>query len=177
MATQSPQAHPAITDEMRARIGVESPPRVSPPVDKSLIRIWAISLAWPEPPDRLYWDEEYAKKTRFGGIIAPPYFNPFAYQITPERVQQMSDSVSAGRGGERERARPGGNAGGEATYTGIPIRPGDVITAVSKVADIYVREGRTGNTLFTVNETRWTNQKGELIRTYRGSGFQLLGRG
>jgi len=86
VATQSPQAHPATTEEMRARIGVESPPRVSPPVDKSLIRIWAISLAWPEPPDPLYWDEEYAKKTRFGGIIAPPYFNPFAYQMTPERV-------------------------------------------------------------------------------------------
>ena len=58
------QTHPAITEEMRARIGVESEPRVSDPVDKSLIRIWAISMAWPEAPDRIYWDEEYAKTTK-----------------------------------------------------------------------------------------------------------------
>jgi acyl dehydratase len=170
------QSHPAITDEMRARIGVESK-RTSDPVDKTLIRIWAISMAWPEAPDPLYWDEEYAKKTKFGGIVAPPYFSPFSYQMTPERVKTMNTQVAAGQGGERERARPGGNGGGEAEYFNVPIRPGDVITATSKVADIYVREGRTGQTMFTVTENRWTNQKGELVRVYRGTGFQLLGRG
>jgi acyl dehydratase len=170
------QSHPAITDEMRARIGVESK-RTSDPVDNSLIRIWAISMAWPEPPDPLFWDEEYAKKTKWGGIIAPPYFSPFSYQITPERVQSMRETIQRTGGGERERARPGGNGGGEAEYFGIPIRPGDVITATSAVADIYVREGRSGQTMFTVTENKWTNQKGELIRIYRGTGFQLLGRG
>jgi hypothetical protein len=168
MATQQ---HPAITDEMRARIGVESAPRVSYPVDKSLIRIWAIAVAWPEPPDRLFWDEDYAGKTRYGGIIAPPYFNPFAFQIDEARMRAPVRDSTAERGG-----RPGGNAGGGAEYTGVPIRPGDVITSRSKVVDIIVRSGRSGETLYTVTETRWTNQRDDLVRVYRGSSFQLLGR-
>lgn len=173
MATQT---HPAITDEMRARIGVESEPRVSDPVDNSLIRIWAISLAWPEAPDRLYWDEEYAKKTRYGGIIAPPYFNPFAYKIDEARMEGANRGIGDGLAERAAAGRPGGNGGGEAEYFDVPIRPGDVITSRSKLADIYVREGRTGQTLFRVTETRWTNQKGELVRIYRGTGFELLGR-
>lgn len=169
------QAESTIPEELRARIGVEQPPRVSFPVDKSLIRIWAIAINWPEPPDRLFWDEEYAKKTRFGGIVAPPYFNPFAYHIDEERM------AGRGRGGvqatqEPGARAPGGNAGGEAEYFDVWIRPGDVITARSKVVDIYEREGRSGRTRFTVTETTWHNQRGELVRIYRGTGFTLLGR-
>ena len=68
-------------EEVKAQIGKESPPRVSYPVDKALISIWAIAIRWPEPPGRLYWVWEYANKSRYGGIIAPRYFNPFAYHI------------------------------------------------------------------------------------------------
>lgn len=157
-----------ITKEMQARIGVESPPSVSYPVDKSLIRNWAIAINWPNPPDRLFWDEEYAKTTRFGGIIAPPYFNPFAYHIDEDRMRSRVE----GRGGLQ--TAPGTrplNGGGEAEYY-QPIRPGDVITSVSKVVDLYERQGRLGRMLFTISETRWTNQRGELVRIYRGTGIR-----
>ena len=46
-----------------------------------------------------------------------------------------------------------------------PIRPGDVITSVASLADAYEKEGRLGTMLFLVNEARWTNQRGELVRT------------
>lgn len=158
-----------ITAQMRARIGVESRPTVSFPVDRSLIRLWAISINWPDPPDRLYWDEEFAKKTRWGGIIAPPYFNPFAYHINEERMAE-GPSMS-GTPATEPGTRPL-NGGGEAEYTGVPIRPGDVISSVNKVVDMYERRGRLGVMLFTVNETRWTNQRGELVRIYRGTGIR-----
>ena len=156
-----------ITEEMRAALGKERDKRVSFPVDKSAIRQWAIALNWPEPPDRLYWDEEYAKKTRFGGIIAPPYFNPFAYHVDEERMQ--GPSTSGLRSGERGTSTM--NGGGEAEYFAA-IRPGDVITSVSKTVEYRERPGRLGLMLFTTTETRWTNQKGELVRVYRGTGIR-----
>ena len=42
-----------------------------------------IAVYWPDEPPRLYWDEEYARTTKWGGIIAPQEFNPFAWP--PER--------------------------------------------------------------------------------------------
>src|SRR4030065_2989379 len=88
-----------ITNEMRSRIGVESV-RVSDPIDKSLIRQWALALSWPEAPDPLFWDEEYARTTRFGGIIAPPFFNPFAYNVTAQRVRQMTQLAAGAKTGQ-----------------------------------------------------------------------------
>ena len=170
-----------ITSEMRSRMGVESI-RVSDPIDKSLIRQWALALSWPDAPDPLFWDEEYAKTTRFGGIIAPPFFNPFAYNITAQRVRQMAQrdaGATSGQGQQPAENEPpfripsGLNAGGEAEHTGVPIRPGDVITATSKAVDAYERTGRTaGRMVITVTETRWTNQKGELVRVYRGTSLR-----
>ncbi len=156
-------------EAMKARIGEETRRRVSFPVDKSLIRIWAIANRWPESPDRLYWDEEYARKSRWGGIIAPPNFNPFAYHIDEDRMagsaRNMGD-VGIGRGNRSM------NAGGEAEYF-APILPGGVITAVSKIADVYRRDTATmGPTFFMVTETTWTNQKGELVKIYRGGSIR-----
>lgn len=156
-----------ITEEMRAEIGREHEQRVSFPVDEFAIRQWAIAIRWPDPPERLYWDKEYAKQTRFGGLIAPPYFNPFSYHVDEERMKgpSMQGTLSTAPG-----TRPL-NGGGEVEYF-EPIRPGDVITSVSKLADLYEREGRLGRMLFTINETRWTNQKGQLVRIYRGTGIR-----
>lgn len=160
-------AESLITEEMRAQIGKERERRVSFPVDKSAIRQWAIAARWPEPPQRLYWDEEYAKKTRFGGIIAPPFFNPFAYYVDEERMKGPSTQGTLSRD---TGSRPL-NGGGEAEYF-EPIRPGDVITSVTKVVDMYERPGRLGTMVFTITETTWTNQKGQLVRVYRGTSIR-----
>ena len=156
-----------ITEEMRATLGKERDKRVSFPVDKSAIRQWAIAINWPEPPDRLYWDEEYAKKTRFGGIIAPPYFNPFAYHVDEQRMRGPATRPQ----GSTVPGTRSMNGGGEAEYF-APIRPGDVITSVNSVVDYTEREGRLGRMLFTIAETRWTNQQGELVRVYRATNIR-----
>jgi len=156
-----------ITEEMRAQIGKERERKVSFPVDASAIRQWAIAVRWPDPPERIYWDEEYARKSRFGGIIAPPFFNPFAYHVDEDRMKGV---VRQGTVSMEPGTRPL-NGGGEAEYY-EPMRPGDVITSVTKVVDLYERQGRLGLMLFTITETTWTNQKGELVRVYRGTGIR-----
>src|SRR5207302_1306356 len=67
-----------VTPDMVERQGQWSEPRSSYPVGQSDIRRWAIATYWPEKPPPIFWDEEYARSTRWGGIIAPPDFNPFA---------------------------------------------------------------------------------------------------
>jgi acyl dehydratase len=50
-----------------------------------------------------------------------------------------------------------------------PIYAGDVLTAVTKVADIYEKTGsRGGKMTFVVMDTEFTNQKGEKVAISRG---------
>ena len=60
----------AIVDEINKYIGVESEP-IEYQIDAGSIKLFADSIMDPDP---LYCDEEYARKTGYGGIIAPPTF-------------------------------------------------------------------------------------------------------
>ena len=57
--------------------------------------------------------------------------------------------------------------GGQATQYFAPIRPGDVITAEVTLVDAHEKEGKGGTMLFLIDEARWTNQLGELVRIGR----------
>ena len=92
-----------------------SEPRLSPPISASDIRKWAIATYWPEPPPPIYWDEAYAKTTRWGGIIAPPDFNPFAWP-----VRRMAPPAAAQPAGG---VRLTGMNGGQTDTYGAPMRP------------------------------------------------------
>ena len=146
-----------ITDEVRAIIGVET---VSPPelVEMKAIKDYARAINWPDPPNPLHVDEEYAKKTRYGGIIAPWRFY-----------------TTLGRNAPRQRvplppARVGMNGGNDYEYF-LPIRPGDMITTTSKTVDIVEREGRAGKLIITTSERKFTNQNGEVVGIARGTGL------
>jgi len=162
-----------VSPDMLERKGVWGRETVSPPVAESDIRKWAIATYWPEAPPPIYWDAVYAKTTRYGSIIAPPDFNPFAWAI--ERYTGGArGSAGAGRSRDTDsrarRSRPGGTRrltvmnGGQTDTYGVPILPGDVITARSRLVDWEERQGRLGLTLFVHTETLWTNQKGERVR-------------
>ena len=164
-----------ITDELRAQIGVERDRRVSPPVERGEIRRWAIAVYWPERPPPIYWDDEYARTTRWGGIIAPPDFNPFAWPVDEEgfnaRVEHWRRQTTAGSSSNEPGTRVL-NGGTRVEYIS-PIRPGDVVTSVTKVIDLQEREGsRTGLMLFTYTENRWTNQRGEFVKVAVATGIR-----
>ncbi|GAT14640.1 FAS1-like dehydratase domain-containing protein [Mycolicibacterium thermoresistibile] len=150
-----------ITDRLADAVGVwheEGPP--SFPIDRSDIRRWAIATYWPEEPPRLYWDEEYAKTTRWGGLIAPADFNPFAWPVT-----RGDDGPSAlvmpapGEPGQRMLN------GGVAFQYGVPMRPGDVIRGRWRIKDATERAGRLGQMLYIRLERQLHNQHDEWVRT------------
>lgn len=145
---------------LRAKIGIPGRTIVSPPVTETDIRRWAIAVYWPEVPPREFWDAEIAAATRWGGIIAPAEFNPFAWPIDPsERQVRFLDPGPLGAIL---------NGGSEVEY-GVPIRPGDVLTSVSTPVEVFERQGRRGPMVFYVAENRWTNQRGEIVKIARST--------
>jgi hypothetical protein len=152
-----------VSPDMHERKGVWGGERKSYPISESDIRKWVIATYWPETPPKIYWDADHARTTRWGGIVAPMDFNPFAWP--PVR--------GGGGGGARVAAAapaPGARRftvmnGGQTDTYGARMRPGDVITSRSRLKDWEEREGRLGLTLYTYQETEWRNQNDELVRT------------
>src|SRR3712207_562692 len=89
-----------ITDEMRARIGVESEPWTLE-VDKTAVRMFARSCQYTDP---IFYDEEFAKSKGYRSLPAPPH-----YLGTPIFNPRTSDPTFGGpRGGGGGPAGPRG---------------------------------------------------------------------
>jgi len=183
MAEATPDTPPAetqdtlVTPDMEARKGVWGGERLSPPISDSDIRKWAIATYWPEKPPQIYWDADYAKTTRFEGIIAPSDFNPFAWPVERPRpnaaaLAAMARRRGGGGSGEGRGPRTTGMNGGQTDTYGVPMRPGDIIKSRTRLRDWEERQGRLGLTLYTYTETEWTNQDGELVRRRISTGIR-----
>lgn len=156
-----------VTPDMEERKGVWGNERTSYPISESDIRKWAIAVYWGETPPRIFWDEDYAKSTTWGGIVAPEDFNPFAWAVP--LVQPKPAGAVPG-----QVTKKGGNVmnGGQADTYGVRMRPGDVITARTRLDRWEERTGRNGLTLYTYTETQWTNQNGEVVKTRVSTGIR-----
>ena len=114
-------------------------------VTKEKIIEYADALGETNP---LYLDEEFAKGTPYGGIIAPPlFYNMF--------------SLASGLDPKVNFGTTGFDAGQHAEFF-EPVRPGDTIYATSQISSVYAKTGRTGTMVFTVRRTNYRNQNGEL---------------
>ncbi|ADP83978.1 MaoC family dehydratase N-terminal domain-containing protein [Pseudofrankia inefficax] len=154
------QLETLVTPELEAQKGVWTDEATSYPVAASDIRKWAIAVYWGETPPRIYWDEAYARSTRWGGIIAPDDFNPFAWAVPLVRPRPAGAVPG-------QETKKGGNAlnGGMTDKFGVKMRPGDVITTRSRLTHWEERQGRNGLTLYTYVATEWTNQHGQPVKT------------
>jgi N-terminal half of MaoC dehydratase len=164
-----------ITPAMRDVVGLELRRSTSFPITDSDIRRWALAVYYPDPAPRLFWDAEYAAGTSHGGIVAPEEFNPFAWMTPPDPDEHEQPPLATGFVSPEETlGLPPApttsliNGGTEVDY-GVRMRPGDVITSVSRLAGYSEREGRLGLMLFTTTEDTWTNQRGETVKTSRST--------
>jgi hypothetical protein len=53
--------------------------------------------------------------------------------------------------------------GGKCVEPKAPIRPGDMLTAKSKIHEIYEKTGRSGGMVFVVHRMEYYNQRDELV--------------
>ncbi|MFQ5933522.1 MAG: MaoC family dehydratase N-terminal domain-containing protein [Dehalococcoidia bacterium] len=133
-----------ITDEMKKLVGVESEP-ITYEIEAGHIRQFADAIGDPNP---LYTDEAEARKTPYGGIIAPPTFLRYCEaNPLPEVKYPVSRGLDAGSDWEYYQ----------------PVYPGDRITAVRKITDFTQKEGRLGPMLFETTEVAYTNQFDEVM--------------
>jgi acyl dehydratase len=150
-------------DEVRALLGKEKPLTLAEaylaecPVDVSELRRYALSVDDCNP---LWFDNEYAKRTKWKGIIAPPTFMHTCGGGTALFVHiEGTDDW------------PHGSlyAGSEFEFF-LPIRVGDKITPRSHLKDVVGKKGRfVGPIVFVTAEIKFTNQKSELVGIWRSS--------
>ena len=160
-----------ITEEMRAMIGKELTSwTAGEGLSRSEIRRYTQAIMDDNP---LYYDEEYAKKSRFAGVVAPGVF-PVRYLRRP-----------AGTPDPMRHAPPDGNIGASRDSVERWVKlwpedmhefnagselevfqhacPGDIISGKDISVDVYEKTGRTGMVGYFVIETIYTNQKGEVL--------------
>jgi N-terminal half of MaoC dehydratase len=114
--------------ELNARKGVETPPTVTE-VEKGMIRRFCIAVGNMNP---LYVDEAYAKKTRFGGIVAPPTF------VAAFTNTHFPEIIVRGLPFARELHSD------DHVHMNRLIRAGDVITAFARYDSAYARTTSRG---------------------------------
>jgi acyl dehydratase len=131
----------------KSEIGRTSKP-VTMPIERGKIREFARAVKDDNP---LYFDDAYAQRVA-GGIMPPPTFT-MTLAFWDERTEPLlTYDVRRLLHGEQEFE-----------YL-APIHAGDVLTAVSRVTDVYEKQGSRGGTMtFGITETTFTNQRGETV--------------
>jgi len=140
-------------------IGKIDPPHVRE-VEKGAIRRYADAVGDDSP---LHRDAEYARKSRYGGIIAPPGFLGWPMKSVPDLesvIGLMSAVVNAGY----HRIL---DAGMSFEFF-LPVRPGDVLIASPRILDVTEKEGESGTMIMCSFETTYMNQNGDAVaRSYQ----------
>jgi acyl dehydratase len=131
-------------EKFKPFIGIWSTP-VKNEAEKGAIRKFADAIGDPNP---LFRDEEYAKSTRFGAVIAPPTF---------------SKTFDFGEIPGLELDEEGLIHGEQYFEYNLPIRAGDTLYCSMRLADVYEKEGKLGNMTFLLYEMRGMNESGQIV--------------
>lgn len=145
---------PLVQALRRDRIGLESPPDTVL-VEAGAIRKFAKSIGETNP---IYFDEDYARKSRFGRIIAPPTFPScliFSAMAGIPRVDVNLEALSRVLHTD------------DIVESHRPIMAGDRITSTARCADVFQRTGKQGAMLFEAIDITQTDQANERVAVVR----------
>ncbi len=154
LTTGKAMANKYVTDEAKKQIGKVSEARTYE-VERGAIRRFAEAIGDPNP---LFNSEREARKSRFGSMIATPTFCRSMGAAIPDIKLDMPTFRGLDGGSEWEYL--------------VPIRAGDRITVQSKLVDLREAAGRLGPMVFSVVETTYTNQFGEVCAVQRATGIR-----
>ena len=131
-------------DELEPGVTLKAKPIT---ITADIIQRYARSIGDNNP---LYFDEAYAKTTRFGGLIAPPSIHALFLFACTEHDHFMRT--------------PGTVNMGQNWWIHEPVRPGGTITLASRCLDKLIRKGNT----FAIHDNVFTNQNGTVVCSGRG---------
>jgi acyl dehydratase len=128
-------------------------------VEEGAIQRYAEAIDDPNP---LFNEPDYARKTKYGRLLAPPGFTGW-----PVKAGRLSQRLlgSLTKAGAPSRLLDGGV---EFEFA-EPIGAGDLLTATTKIASMTERETKLGKTIFTVLETTFVNERGDVALRSRST--------
>ena len=153
---------PLITQQMLDDIGVEWDPYVQE-IDRRFIRKFAEAVGDSNP---LWQREVEARRTGYGGIIAPPTFH-----VALDPFWRFGEPIPRWEFPMPEKS---GAHASDSVEIFEPIRPGDTITATARIVDIFERQGKTGRLLFAVREVTYVNQFDQTVAKSRSSSVKVF---
>ena len=138
-------------EALRDKIGVEREAGVYE-IEKGMIHKFALAIGDPNP---LWQDEEYARKSKYGSIIAPP---TLILTIGLNQIEQELTSLPSMtilHGSTELKCHQ-------------PVRPGDKISVTTRLANLRERPGReSGKMVFMTFEITCKNQRQEMVAKCR----------
>jgi acyl dehydratase len=141
---------------VQALIGVERTRRVL--VRSDDIRRFAQAIGATNP---VHYDEEHARTTRHGRLVAPPLFcQALTYDdVPPEQLRADGSPAEIDIDIPSTRAVGGGSEYRIHRLVGA----GETITVVSRLAGVQAKQGRSGPLHLVVVETDFRDERGELV--------------
>ena len=133
----------SVVERLRARIGTNGP-EVKATVEAGHLKRFAEAIGDPNPR----WTKE-----------APP---TFLVGLAPGSMH-LAEAEEYGKGWL--------NGGNRFEYF-APVKVGDRIIATGRIADVYEKEGSSGNLLFIIFETDYMNQDGQLVARLRSTAIR-----
>jgi len=107
-------------------------------------------------PQPFHTDPEAARETVFGGLIASGWYTASLYMGMFVRSQLLGSASMGSPGVEELRWL-------------VPVRPGDVLAARSRVVEAWSSEASPGRGTI-VGEHEFVNQRGEVVMRMRARG-------
>ena len=148
------------------------------PVDASQIMLFARAVGDKNP---IYYDEDYAKGTESGGIVAPPTFVQASSQYDPKfPLRPTIGEPWFGSGKTATGIKPkakseeGSGSGNSARLLHAEqkylyhkaIRPGDQLTVSTRRGESWEKEGKRGGAMsFSETITEYRDSDDELVVT------------
>ena len=152
-----------ISDEMRAKIGWESPPWKYE-VTTTSVRAFARGVGYTDP---VYFDIDAAQKAGYRNLPAPPtylgtpVFIPGKSEDTFSFPLDSSPDINPGLAGLLD--------GGTETEYLDSICAGDTLTVVNRLKNLEVKDTKSlGKMLIVTTEISYTNQEDKLVAIQRG---------
>ena len=146
-----------ITEDVKALIGQEAPSeRNRFPISEEMACDVADAI---EDPNPLYVDADYARNSRFGGLLCPPL-------ATWKDIAPPIGYFGAGQESHFQVPLPfnsyGLNGGSDWQFL-RPALVGTRITRQFRVLDIFEKQGRSGALVFVVRQETQTDQQGQML--------------